>query len=447
MKKMLTKILTGFLLLARIAAGGGPAVEETWTLERCLQFGLDQHPQLKIARSSVESEKARLLQTGAAFDPRIDFRASWSHSKLEAASGRSIADATTDSTSEAISASKLLYDSGQTRLQKKAAAASLSAANSRFDATLTELAADIKASFFRAQQANALLQVRQETLEGYERHLEKVESFVEVGTRAPFDITRAQVDVANARVELISARSNLKVALANLSRAIGLDTAIVVASYDETKPPLNIYDDKEQLLHEAMNRPDVRASQEQVRAADYRVSEAKLNRSPSLSASADYRWSGTATPLDRQWGMGVSMSWPVLDGAVTRAQIQSARSSFESSVAGLENIKLSVGAELENSLTRLTDALERLQATTVLVQQASESMHLAEGRYDAGLGSPLEITDARVEFARARGNHVVAFFDSLIAQAELDRVLGRLPAECRIQEMDAADRESGETDK
>ena len=433
MKKMLTKILTGFLLLARVAAGGGPAVEETWTLERCLQFGLDQHPQLKIARSSVESEKARLLQTGAAFDPRIDFRASWSHSKLEAARGRSIADATTDSTSEAISASKLLYDSGQTRLQKKAAAASLSAANSRFDATLTELAADIKASFFRAQQANALLQVRQETLEGYERHLEKVESFVEVGTRAPCDINLGPGDI--------------EVALANLSRAIGLDTAIVVASYDETKPPLNIYDDKERLLHETMNRPDVRASQEQVRAADYRVSEAKLNRSPSLSASADYRWSGTATPLDRQWGMGVSMSWPVLDGAVTRAQIQSARSSFESSVAGLENIKLSVGAELENSLTRLTDALERLQATTVLVQQASESMHLAEGRYDAGLGSPLEITDARVEFARARGNHVVAFFDSLIAQAELDRVLGRLPAECRIQEMDAADRESGETDK
>lgn len=447
MKKTLKKILVAFLLSANVAAGGGQPIDNAWTLEQCLEYGLDRHPQLKIARSSIESEKARLLQTGAAFDPRLDFRASWSHSKTEAARGRNITDAVTDSTSEAISASKLLYDSGQNRLQKKAASETLAAAGARFDATLTDLAADIKSAFFRAQQTMALLQVRQETLEGYERHLEKVESFVEVGTRAPFDITRAQVDVANARVELISARSNLKVALANLSRAIGLDVGIVVASYDETRPPLNIYDDKEQLLQEAMNRPDVKASQAQVRAADYRVKEARLNRSPSLSASADYRWSGTATPLDRQWGMGVSMSWPVLDGAVTSAQIKSARSSLESSAASLENIKLSVGAELENSLTRLTDALERLQATTILVQQASESMHLAEGRYDAGLGSPLEITDARVEFARARGNHVVAFFDSLIAQAELDRVLGRLPAECRIQEIAAADNKSGETEK
>ncbi|HQB84478.1 MAG TPA: TolC family protein, partial [Candidatus Rifleibacterium sp.] len=120
---------------------------------------------------------------------------------------------------------------------------------------------------------------------------------------------------------------------------------------------------------------------------------------------------------------------------------------LENNAAALENSKLAVSAELENSITGLTDALERLQATTVLVQQASESLHLAEGRYDAGLGSPLEITDARVEFARARGNHVVAMFDSLIAQAELDRVLGRLPAEYRIQEIPATEKESGDAKK
>lgn len=194
-----------------------------------------------------------------------------------------------------------------------------------------------------------------------------------------------------------------------------------------------------------MQRPDVKAAQYQVDAAGYRVKEAKLSRSPSLSASADYQWSGTAAPLDRSWGMGVNLSWPVFDGKLTRAQIDSARSNLDNNAASLENVKLSVAAELENSLTGFTDALERLQATTILVQQASESLHLAEGRYDAGLGSPLEITDARVEYARARGNRVVAYFDSLIAQAELDRVLGRLPAEYRIQEIVPG--ESGERKK
>ncbi|MDD3146024.1 MAG: TolC family protein [Candidatus Riflebacteria bacterium] len=447
--QFIAKLLIAGMLITSIPAS---ALEENvdpapWTLKNCLEYGLSNHPLLKIAESSIASEKARMLQTGAAFDPRVNLRAGWNHSKIDAARGRNLADPTTDSTSESVSASKLLFDSGQTALQKKAARESLAAASSKFTATLTEVAASIKAAFFRAQQAMALLQVRQETLEGYERHLEKVESYVEVGTRAPFDITRARVDVANSRVELISARSNLKVALANLARAVGLQNSLNIAPYEEMVQPANLHEDKNQLLQAAMNRPDIRAAQSQVKAADLRVREARLGHSPSVSASADYQWSGTISPLDRQWGMGVSLSWPVLDGAITRAQIDSARSSLNNTEASLENIKLSVSAELENSLTGLTDALERLQATTILVQQASESLHLAEGRYDAGLGSPLEITDARVEFARARGNHVVAFFDSLIAQAELDRVLGRLPPEYRFQEIVATKDESGDAEK
>ncbi len=448
MKFFANLLVAGMMAITMPALAQEQPVEtKSWTLENCLEYGLSKHPQLKIAESNVASEKARLTQTGAAYDPKVNLRAGWNHSKIDASKGRNLADPTTDSTSESVSASKLLFDSGQTDLQKKAARESVAAANSRLQSTLAEVAANIKAAFFRAQQAMALLQVRNETLEGYEKHLEKVESYVEVGTRAPFDITRAQVDVANARVELISARSNLKVSMANLARAVGLQDGLNIAPFDEMIPPANIHEEKDKLLNDAMNRPDVRAAQSQVKAADYRVKEARLGRSPSVSASADYQWSGTATPLDRQWGMGVSLSWPVLDGAITRAQINSAKSSLTNTAASLDNIKLSVSAELENSLTGLTDALERLQATSVLVQQASESLHLAEGRYDAGLGSPLEITDARVEFARARGNHVVAYFDSLIAQAELDRVLGRLPAEYRIQEIAPIKDESGETGK
>jgi len=446
---LVKKIVVALLAFGSLspACSQEPVASQAWTLEQCLQYGLNRHPQLRVAESNVSAEKARLLQTSSAYDPKLDLRANWRHSKVETASGRNIVDATTDSTSESVSASKLLFDAGQTGLQKKAAGESLAAAKARRDSTLTELAADIKAAFFRAQQATELLKVREETLEGYERHLEKVESFVEVGTRAPFDITRAQVDVANARVELISARSNLKVALAGLARAVGLSETIDIARYEDFRQPNGLIADKDELLNEAMSRPDLKAAGFQVKAADLRLKEARLGRSPSVSASADYQWSGTVSPLDRQWGMGVSMSWPVFDGAITRAQIDSARSTLENNAAALENSKLAVNAELENSITGLTDALERLQATTVLVQQASESLHLAEGRYDAGLGSPLEITDARVEFARARGNHVVAMFDSLIAQAELDRVLGRLPAEYRIQEIPATEKESGDAKK
>jgi outer membrane protein TolC len=126
----------------------------------------------------------------------------------------------------------------------------------------------------------------------------------------------------------------------------------------------------------------------------------------------------------------------LFDGALTRSQIDSAKSQLVSARENFRNVKLAVNAELENAITGLEDALERYGATEVLVQQASESMNLAEGRYDAGLGNPIEINDARVEYAKARGNFVVAYFDSLIAMSELERVVGKLPAEYRIKEIE-----------
>ncbi len=428
--KISTKIIGALVfVLFSISAFSQTDENSAWTLEDCLNYGVAKHPLLKVARSNIAGEKARLQTIDAAFDPRVDLRANWRRQKIESSRSRAITDPLIDSTSESVSISKTIFDSGQNRMQLKAVRESLSAVESRFQGALLEVATGIKSAFFKSQQALALLKVRLETLQGYERHLEKVEGFVEVGTRPPYDITRAQVDVANARVDLISAKSQVKVSLANLCRAIGKDGTISIDEYPADLLPEISGEEKSELLLEALSRPEVKSADFQQRSAVFRIEEAKRNLRPTLSASGDYSWSGTVTPLDRQWGMGLSLSWPVFDGRINRSKIDSARSQHENAAASLENLSLNVRAELENALTGLADAIERYHATRYLVQQARESMALAEGRYDAGLGSPIEIADARVEFARAQGNHVVAYFDSLINAAELDRVLGRMPAE------------------
>ena len=139
--KFLTKLILFFLitLVAPAIMAQEPGSPKHWTLEQCLEYGLSSHPQLKMAESNVSGEKARLLQIDSAYDPKVNLRASWNHSKVDAARNRDLADPTSDSTSESVGASKLLYDSGQTSLQKKAARESLIAANSRLDATLTEV--------------------------------------------------------------------------------------------------------------------------------------------------------------------------------------------------------------------------------------------------------------------------------------------------------------------
>ncbi len=405
---------------------------EKWDLKQCIEHGLANHPLLKIAENTVENRQASLQQSRAYWDPKLDMRASWNRRRND--SGGSLDDLV-DSTSESVGLSKVLLDSGQNRYDRLNAENSLKAAAFSRENTRIEIASGIKKAFFVAQQAQALVQVREETLDGCQKHLEKVEGYVEVGTRAPYDITRARVDVANAQVELISARSRLKVARANLARAVGLEGELDVADFEISSLP-STSAAKEELKDKAFARPELVAASYDIESANARVKGLKKSLQPVVLASADYSWNGTITPLNRQWSAGVSVNWPVFDGRLTKSRVDAARSQLESTRESYRNLKLIVSAELENAVTAFEDALERFRATEMFVQQASESMYLAEGRYDAGLGNPIEINDARVEYTRARGNNVVAYFDSLIAMAELERVAGDLPVEYRIQPID-----------
>ncbi len=435
MDKKLFKILFIIIALMNGSSCIAEDLPEKWNLRSCLNYGLKNHPRLKIAESSVESEKAKIDQTAAAFDVNVDARAGWTHRKQDSSLGSTLSnDPVTDSTSESLSVSKLLFDSGKTASRVNAAKQSLNAAKEQKFGTVVEIAAQIKEAFFKAQQAKALLNVQQETLDGYLTHLEKVEGYVEVGTRPPYDITRAKVDVANARVSLISAKSTLKQNLVLLAKSIGKEGTIEIQDFDMNQLPQKIDQEREDLLQEALSRPDLKAAKFQVKALDYSLAESKKSLKPSVSANGDYNWAGTNTPLNRTWTVGVNLNWPLLDGKLTRSRIRIAKSQLKSSKATYDNLKLTVYTELENSITELEDSLERYEATNILVQQASESKELAEGRYDSGLGSPIEITDARVEYSKARGNYYVAYFDSLIALARLEKVLGRLPVEAEVSD-------------
>lgn len=429
---MKTRLL---LFIVLIVCGSVTLAEEMprkWSLNECLEYGLKHHPLLRVAENNIETEEARLQQTRAYWDPKLDMRASWSRRRTETGPSN---DPLIDSTSESVGISKVLLDSGQNHFDQLAIKNSLESVRARQINTELEIAAGIKKAFFSAQQAQALVVVREETLDGYQKHLEKVEGFVEVGTRAPYDITRARVDVANAQVELISAKSRRKVAIANLARAVGLEDELDIADFSMTAVPV-FNSAKQELRQDAFARPEMQSAQYEIESANARVSGLKRSLKPVVAASADYSWNGTTTPLNRQWAAGISLNWSFFDGDLTRSRIKSARAQLDSAKESYRNLKLSVNTEVENAVTGLEDSLERFKATEILVQQASESMYLAEGRYDAGLGNPIEINDARVEYARARGNYVVAYFDSLIAVAELERVTGKLPAEYRIQPID-----------
>ena len=420
--------ITAFLAVINVnpalfAQDQASETEKAWTLEDCLEFGLMNHPNIKIAESSLQIQQAGVMSAKSAYDFSLNGSLG-----VSASGADRVARSHSENKSESISLSKKIYDI-KSNFQKKVANENLIAAEEQYLSTISEQAEKIKVAYFKAQQKRALLKVRVETLESYERHLNKVESFVEVGTYAPFDITKAQVDVANAKVALISAKSDLKNALTAVALAIGMEGSINLAPYTDSELPNYDVSDFDKLVNEALSRPDVKVKEANLRAAGYNLEKARRNLTPSVSASSGYSWRGANTPQNRGWDAGLTINLPIFDGRNTKAQILSAKGSKKSSEASLKNLKLSVYNELETAVTQFTDAVERYEANKMLVKNASESLELAEARYNVGMGSIIEYSDAQVDYAKARADLVVSYFDSLIAASNIDKVLGRIPEE------------------
>ncbi len=89
-----------------------------------------------------------------------------------------------------------------------------------------------------------------------------------------------------------------------------------------------------------------------------------------------------------------------------------------------ENLKLNIRLEAEQAYLSLREAEERIRVTEKAVVQAQENYELARGRYQVGVGSPLEITDAEVLLANARANHIQALYDYKVAAARIEKAMG-----------------------
>jgi outer membrane protein TolC len=85
---------------------------------------------------------------------------------------------------------------------------------------------------------------------------------------------------------------------------------------------------------------------------------------------------------------------------------------------------LNIRLEGEQAYLGLKLADEQIRVTEKAVSQAQENYGLAAGRYRAGVGSPLEITDAEVSLANARANYIQALYNYKIGESKIDKAMG-----------------------
>jgi outer membrane protein len=209
-----------------------------------------------------------------------------------------------------------------------------------------------------------------------------------------------------------------------LNIAIGMpqapDYAVVdVLSYEAMNVDLDAtlkaaYDRRQDLLSLAARK----------RSLEESISLARKGYYPSVSGNANFSWGGTDSALGRGWTVGAQVDIPLFSGYSTKYQVEEAQANLGVVMANEASLRQTIYQDVRQAWLNLTAAGEQITTAEVSVRQATENLDLANGRYGAGVGSPLEVTDAVVAASNAKTAYTSALYDYRIAQANLEKAMG-----------------------
>jgi len=170
-------------------------------------------------------------------------------------------------------------------------------------------------------------------------------------------------------------------------------------------------------------RPEYKQAKLRVDAAEATVKLQVRNFYPDITGNASV---GRQTTDFREiWELGVALNWNIFDGGHKIARYREAQASLQSAQAQMRSEELTIAQDVEQAYLNVGAADEQIQAARAAVAAADESFRLAQGRFDAGVGTILELTDAQLALTQAQSTEAQALANFHIAIATLERALGR----------------------
>jgi outer membrane protein len=412
---LLALVLAADVSSPRPAASGREGGAPVLTVEEALSRAR-AHPRVAQASAIAAQASARTREAFAGFLP------SASASVAYGRQWRST-DGSGPLYAASVSGQVALWDFGRTVESVNAARASASAAQFDVEAARAEQDFQVLQGYYGVLAAEALVAVADDTIAQMQKHLALARAQLDVGRRTRFDVTRAQVDLANAQIQKIQADNGVATARATLSAAIGDEIGdarlLQPAAPDEPDPR-----PADAVSRALRARAEIIALDRRVAAADASVAGARAAWYPTLGASGQLSWQDNAFPLRHNVQVLGTLSWPFLNGGADVARMSEAAAAYDAARAARDAEALQIKVEAEQAALGVLEAHARRDVSRVLVAQATENLDLAEGRYQAGVGSIVDLADAQAALTSARAGEVRAVYDLATARARLARAIG-----------------------
>jgi outer membrane protein len=435
-------LLMAFTVLGLGAASGAGAAEPggSLNLKQAIDIALREHPAIKQYRENLAAARYNIGVARAAYLPQVNFVANYYYGNAFSTTSRKPLTAATGGTISSISnvtttnyyfyqfqANQLVYDFGKTPGLIDESRASFGQSRQDYAGSRQQVALDARTAYFGYLAAQRAQKVQEETVRQNQELLKQAQGFYKVGLKAKIDVTKAEANLYQAEANLIQAKNNVKLAQVTLMTALGLKSwpfSQVEDVMEVRAQPRSLEDLRALALQ---RRPELLKNRFQQDYSQAAIQVARAGYFPTVTSTAAYGWQSVDQPfatLPSNWYVGAGLTFPLFEGFSTAYSVNQNKAQMRATLENYGVLRQNITKEVDQAYLNVKTGWELIRATKKALEAARENLRLAWGRYQAGVGTIIEFTDAQVQFSQADLNFVQALYNYRVYEAQLDKAIG-----------------------
>ena len=419
---------------AQTAAPASNPNQPTLTRSQAEELAIRDNPRVTVGKLMALAQHEMTRETRAGELPTATFAATGVQAEE---AGRLSAGSLTASrllqhVGAGTNVTQLIYDFGHTHNLVLSRKLEEKAANSSALATTEEIVLATDQAFYNALTAQAELNVAKQTVDARQTTDNQVSAMTRNKLKSTLDLSFADVDLSQARLLELDAQNNADSAMATLDAVLGLDHTVPYTLVEETAAPAPPPPSVDPLIQTALQqRPDLLALTYDTQS-EQKYARAEFDQMlPSFSAAGTVGiipvHPGTYY-ITNWWGaVGGNIEVPIFTGFLYNAEAKEAKYRAQAASENARDLRDRIVRDVRTSWLQANNSWQRLSVTAQLVQEADLAMKLAATRYQLGLSSIVELSQAQLQQTTAQIEDTAARYQYRLALSTLNYETGTAP--------------------
>lgn len=437
----MTRTSLALTLLFFFNIAGGVKAQDTWSLEKCITYALENNLQVKQQNLAVETKENALTVAKMAHLPSLNASASHSYSFGRAIDyGSNQVSNDIISTSFSINANLTLFNGFEILNSRKQSQTNYLAAKSDVETIKNSIAIQIALGYLQILFNDELVNSTATQVELSKMQVERTRVLVNAGSLPEGNLFEMEAQLASDEAQLVNAQNQLDLAYLTLTQMLDLKSA---ESFRIEKPTNVDVEEKlaatnpQEIFNISMGiMPQIKGSELNVESANYGLKIAKGRYYPQLSLGASYS-SGARqflkenplvaeVPFETQIRdnastyIGFSLSIPIFNGLQTRKGVSNAKINLSSTQIDLENQKNSLYKDIQQAYADALAALKKYKSTQKSLQALEEAFRYSEQKFNLGMVTSIDYTTAKNKLAKAQTDLLQAKYEFIFKSKILD---------------------------